>query len=415
MPGRDWKQVKSIFHEALRHDSGERDAFLDQACGGDIELRIEVESLLISLNEAKSFLETPLVKTSARSYDKWQLKDGDVVSHYRILERIGAGGMGEVYLAEDDKLHRRVALKFLPSSMVTDRERLRRFQREALAVSALNHPNILTIFEFDSTEGTYFLASEYVNGETLRARLKRERLNVEDAVDIAIQTASAIQAAHKAGVIHRDIKPENVMIREDGLVKVLDFGLAKVTAESPISPESRTQLLSNPGTLMGTASYMSPEQVRIQPIDTRTDIFSFGVVLYEMLSGKQPFTGHTNTDVIAAILQKEPEELTLKDSGHPATLEAFVNKCLEKERTERYQTADELLSDLKALRKRLEALPPQPDRQEPPAASEESAGSITPKATNAALDLTMQRWLPYLVGALFLVILAAIVRYWLVG
>ncbi|HEX2639138.1 MAG TPA: serine/threonine-protein kinase, partial [Pyrinomonadaceae bacterium] len=330
MPGRNWKQVKAIFHEALRHESGERDVYLEHACGEDIDLRIEVESLLISLTEAKSFLETPLVKTSGGSYNKWQLIDGEVVSHYRIIGRIGVGGMGEVYLAEDDKLRRRVALKLLPRSMVADRERLRRFQREALAVSALNHPNILTIFEFDSTDEKYFLASEYVDGETLRARLKRDRLPVEDALDIAIQIVSAIQAAHKAGVIHRDIKPENVMIREDGLVKVLDFGLAKVTPESTVSLETNTQFLSNPGTLMGTASYMSPEQVRIQPIDKRSDIFSFGVVLYEMLSGKQPFTGDTNTDVIAAILQKEPEQLILKDSGHPAELEDLVNRCLEK-------------------------------------------------------------------------------------
>lgn len=412
MPGRDWKQVKAIFHEALRQEPGERDAFLDTACGGDIELRIEVESLLISLTEAQSFLETPLVKTSAGSYNKWQLNDGEAISHYRILERIGAGGMGEVYLAEDDKLRRRVALKLLPLSMVTDRERLRRFQREALAVSALNHPNILTIFEFDSIDDKHFLASEFVNGETLRARLKRDRVAVEEALEIAIQIASAIQAAHKAGVIHRDIKPENVMIREDGLVKVLDFGLAKVTAESTISVETRAQFLSNPGTLMGTASYMSPEQVRIQPIDKRSDIFSFGVVLYEMLSGRQPFTGSTNTDVIAAILQKEPEQLILKDSGHPAELETLVNKCLEKERTERYQTADELLAELKTLRKRIEAEPRSDGFQSQP---EPEAASITTKMPEPVAELTLQRWLPYVVAAFLLSVLAVILRYWLAG
>ena len=235
MPSRDWKQVKAIFHEALRQEPPEREAFLQKTCGDDIELRIEVESLLISLTEAKSFLETPLVRTSAGSYNKWQLKDGEEISHYRIVRPIGAGGMGEVYLAEDNRLRRQVALKLLPRSMVADRERLRRFQREALAVSALNHPNILTIFEFDSAGEKRFIASEFVDGETLRARLKSERLTVADALDIAIQTVSALQAAHKAGVIHRDIKPENVMIREDGFVKVLDFGLAKLTSQSTAS------------------------------------------------------------------------------------------------------------------------------------------------------------------------------------
>ena len=414
MPGRDWKHVKELFHEALRQEPDERDAFLEKACGGDIELRIEVESLLISLNEAKSFLETPLVKTSAGSYNKWQLKDDDEISHYRIVKPIGAGGMGEVYLAEDKKLRRHVALKLLPRSMVADRERLRRFQREALAVSALNHPNILTIFEFDSIDGKHFIAAEYVNGETLRSRLKRERLDVADALEIATQIVSALQAAHKAGVIHRDIKPENVMIREDGIVKVLDFGLAKMTAESPVGLESRTQFLSNPSMLMGTASYMSPEQVRIQPIDKRSDIFSFGVVLYEMLSGKQPFTGDTNTDVIAAILQREPETLFLRGSGLPPEIEALVNKCLEKERTDRYQTVDELLTDLKNLRKQIEAEPPIPLSK--PTSTNVEEHTVPMPLTAEGVDGAIQRnWLVYLIAALLLAGVIAILRYWLSG
>jgi len=414
MPSRDWKQVKEIFHEALRQEPDERDAFLEKTCGGDIELRIEVESLLISLNEAKSFLETPLVKTSAGSYNKWQLKDGDEISHYRIVEPIGAGGMGEVFLAEDKKLRRQVALKLLPRSMVADRERLRRFQREALAVSALNHPNILTIFEFDSTEGKHFLASEFVNGETLRARLKRERPQIADALEIATQIASALQAAHKAGVIHRDIKPENVMIREDGIVKVLDFGLAKMTTESTVSLESRTQFLSNPGMLMGTASYMSPEQLRIQQIDKRSDIFSFGVVLYEMLSGKQPFTGDTNTDVIAAIIQREPETLFLRGSGLPPEIETLVNKCLEKERTDRYQTADELLTDLKSLRKQIEAEPPPLPSEPTSTDSEEHTGPMS-LSTGGVGRAPQRKWLVYLIAALLLAGVITVLRYWLTG
>src|SRR3982751_1680709 len=252
-----WKQVKTIFQEALRKDTAERDVYLDAVCASDVDLRIEVESLLISLNEAKSFLETPLLRTSARSYSQWQLVEGQEISHYKIIKTLGVGGMGEVYLAEDKKLQRSVALKLLPRSMVTDRQRLRRFRREALAVSALNHPNILTIFEADSVDGVYLFAAEYVGGETLRERLKCDRMDVGEALDVAIQIVSALQAAHKAGIVHRDVKPENIMIREDGYVKVLDFGLAKLTAEAPNASVS-SQLISNPSTLMGTASYMSP-------------------------------------------------------------------------------------------------------------------------------------------------------------
>lgn len=413
MPSRDWKQVKAIFHEALRQEPAEREAFLEKTCGDDIELRIEVESLLISLTEAKSFLETPLVRTSAGSYNKWQLKDGEEISHYRIVRPIGAGGMGEVYLAEDSRLRRQVALKLLPRSMVADRERLRRFQREALAVSALNHPNILTIFEFDSAGEKRFIASEFVDGETLRARLKSERLTVADALDIAVQTVSALQAAHKAGVIHRDIKPENVMIREDGFVKVLDFGLAKLTSQSTASLGSQAHFLSNPGTLMGTASYMSPEQVRIQPIDTRTDIFSFGVVLYEMLSGKPPFTGGTNTDVIAAILQKEPEKLVLTDSGHPPELEALVNRCLEKERTERYQTVGELLTDLKELRRRFESEATHSDSGQANTNPENLDELSHTETVPGEDDQHSLEWPTYIVAALFLAILV-VVLYWFI-
>jgi serine/threonine-protein kinase len=346
-----WKKVKDIFHAALRLPPSDRDVFLNDACNGDVVLRIEVESLLLSLDEAKSFLEHPPIMSSADHEVSWQFQNGETVSHYRILEQIGVGGMGQVYLAEDQKLHRQVALKVLSSEVLDDKDRLRRFKREALAVSALNHPNILTIFEFDEFNGVPLLASEYVRGGTLRDRLKERRLGVDTVVDIAVQVASALQTAHTAGVIHRDIKPENIMIRDDGYVKVLDFGLAKLTGELRMMETDRahTQAFSLPGIIMGTATYMSPEQARSKSVDARTDIFSFGVVLYEMLTGKVPFWGDTTTDIIAEIIQGDPLPSNVLNPAVPYELDRITMKCLEKDRGDRYQTAADLLVDLRAL------------------------------------------------------------------
>ncbi|MEP7212844.1 MAG: protein kinase [Acidobacteriota bacterium] len=350
MPKKQWDQVKELFHEALRHDTGERDAFLETACGGNIQLRIEVESLLIALSDATTFLEQPLVVDEVRE-SPWQLSDGQSISHYTIVSPIGIGGMGEVYLARDNQLHRSVALKILPADLANDMARLRRFQNEAEAVSALNHPNILTIFEFGETDGIHLFASEFVKGETLRQRLSRERrLPVADAVDIAMQMASALKAAHEAGVIHRDIKPENVMIRDDGYVKVLDFGLAKFSAPAVVDDEAATRVqdLSHPGMIMGTTSYMSPEQARGWAIDARTDLFSFGVVLHEMLGGHVPFRGLTKTDVLAALIQYDPPPVSSHNSKVPHQLDTIVSKCLEKAREDRYASATDLLAALKA-------------------------------------------------------------------
>ena len=348
-----WKRVKEIFHEALRRDSAGRDAFLDEACVGDPHLRIEVESLLISLNEAKTFLEEPVLFTSSPTTSYWQFANNDVISHYRIVEPLGSGGMAEVYLAEDEKLHRQVALKVLPSEMLRNVDRLQRFKREALAVSALNHPNILTIFEFDNVDGINLLASEYVRGETLREKLRDGSLEGAVAIDIAIQVASALQAAHAAGVIHRDIKPENIMIRDDAYVKVLDFGLAKLTGDMRAREYDRThtQAFSIPGMIMGTATYMSPEQARSASVDGRTDIFSFGIVLYEMLTGRAPFAGDTTADIIAEIIQKEPSNASIHNAAVTDELDKIITKCLEKDRDDRYQTAADLLADLRALSK----------------------------------------------------------------
>src|SRR5688572_24447086 len=290
-----WKRVKDLFHEALRREPAERDAYLEECCTGDPHLRIEVESLLISFKEAETFLEEPILLASSDHVVEWQFSKGTLVSHYRIVEPIGAGGMAEVYLAEDEKLHRQVAVKVLPSEVLQDVDRLRRFKREALAVSALNHPNILTIFEFDSVNGINLLASEYVKGKTLREKLREGSLEVGDAMDLAIQIASALETAHCAGVIHRDIKPENIMIRDDGYVKVLDFGLAKLTGDlrDKETGSMHAQAFSMPGMIMGTVTYMSPEQARSAPIDARSDIFSWGIVLFEMLTGRVPFDGDT--------------------------------------------------------------------------------------------------------------------------
>lgn len=343
-----WNQVKEIFHDALRREPGERDGFLDEACTGNIDLRIEVESLLISLAEAENFLEQPLIGEPGPEFNTWRLTEGQEVSHYKVISPLATGGMGEIYLAEDQKLHRRVALKILPQVIFGSRDQLRRFKREAEVVSALNHPNILTVFEFGTAEDVHFLACELVQGETLRARLDAGRLSPAEALDIGVQIATALQAAHNAGIVHRDIKPENVMIRNDGYVKVLDFGLAKLTERRAGEGwDSSSTFFSQPGVILGTTSYMSPEQARAMVVDERSDLFSFGVVLYEMLAGRVPFSGETMTDVIAAIIQEDYKPMGNFVPNLPPALDDIVRRLLAKERGERYQSAADLLTALK--------------------------------------------------------------------
>ncbi len=319
-------------------------------------------------------------------------------SHYRVLAPLGAGGMGEVYLAEDDRLRRRVALKVLPDSLAQDADRLRRFEQEALAASALNHPNILTIYEFGSvtTEAGVmrFLASEFIDGETLRDRMQRAPLALNEALDIAVQTAQALAAAHEANIIHRDIKPENVMLRKDGIVKVLDFGLAKLNEERPqaIDSEAATlaKIATDPGAVMGTPQYMSPEQARGQKADARSDLFSLGVVLYEMLAGRPPFTGVNTIEVMGAILNHEPPPLKAALAEMPPALahqlEHIVAKALRKDREQRYQTSKDLLIDLKDLKEELAFAAKlersvQPEKKEPVTAQ---AAAVTTTETTAA-------------------------------
>jgi eukaryotic-like serine/threonine-protein kinase len=286
--------------------------------------------------------------------------DGSKISHYRILEKLGAGGMGEVYLAEDLKLGRKVAIKILSEEFTTNRDRLNRFEQEASAASALNHPNILTIHEVGSDDGRHFIATEFIDGVTLRKKMTTSDLEIREILDVAVQVASALEEAHAAGIIHRDIKPDNVMARRNGYVKVLDFGLAKLTERAidrtPLDEEAATRVLvqTDAGVVMGTRHYMSPEQARGKHVDARSDIWSLGVVIYEMVAGRTPFEGETSTDVVVAITQKEPLPLIRFAPTVPAELDWIVTKALRKDREERYQTIKELLTDLRRLKQRLE-------------------------------------------------------------
>jgi serine/threonine protein kinase/Tfp pilus assembly protein PilF len=282
------------------------------------------------------------------------------ISHYRIVRKIGAGGMGEVYLADDTKLDRKVALKILPPQFAEDTDRMSRFVREAKSASALNHPNIITIHEIGEFDGTHFIATEYIEGETLHKHLKGENFSLKSALDVAAQIVSALQTAHSANIIHRDVKPENVMIRADGLIKILDFGIAKLSAPPVVasgSSEDATAIKphgTSPGMVIGTANYMSPEQAKGKKIDARSDIFSFGIVFYEMLTGRRAFEGETALESISSILKDEPKAISQILPGVPPEIERIVNKTLRKDRDERYQTAKDLLIDLKDARQSLE-------------------------------------------------------------
>ncbi len=292
--------------------------------------------------------------------EEMALEAGTSIGPYKLLSQIGCGGMGEVYLALDTRLGRNVALKFLSSEFTENAERVHRFQQEARAASKLNHPNLITIFDVGQVDSTHFIATEYIEGETLRQRMARAPLSMTEICDIAIQVANALAIAHSAGIMHRDIKPENIMIRPDGLVKVLDFGLAKLAEKSAqqeqyVDPSAPTkQVHTEFGMVMGTINYMSPEQARGMKVDSRTDIFSLGVVIYEMISGRVPFEGQSYGDVIAAILSKRPVTLTRYLPEIPAELERIVTKALAKDREERYQTIKDMLIDLKKLKQQLE-------------------------------------------------------------
>ncbi|MFN0139109.1 MAG: protein kinase domain-containing protein, partial [Pyrinomonadaceae bacterium] len=350
-------KLEDIYRAVLGQPAAKRAQFIVDSCGGDDGLRSELESLL-SYDELHSqFLDSSpdlLIAEAFANEDQKREPMKREISHYRIERLIGEGGMGKVYLAEDIKLNRRVALKVLPDELVGDKDRLRRFEREAQAASALNHPNILTVHEFGDDDGVHFIATEFVDGETLRDKLKD--IDTKEALDIATQVASALSAAHDAGITHRDIKPENIMVRSDGYVKVLDFGLAKVKRiDSTPGSEDQTKALlkTEPGSILGTDAYMSPEQARAKLVDARSDIWSLGVVVYEMLAGKRPFRGESRADIIAAVLTNEPPQISTHNRSLPPEADWIISKALSKDIEARYQTAKELRADITKLKDQL--------------------------------------------------------------
>ena len=361
MKAERWKQVNDLFQSAVERAPEERAAFLDEACHGDEGLRREVESLLTSYERSENFIELPAFEVAPElvTNDRAGALVGKLIGHYRIESLIGVGGMGEVYLARDERLGRKAALKLLPERLTTDETQLSRFKNEARSASALNHPNILTVYEIGAEGNRQFIATEFIEGMTLRASLARGRMNLHAALEIAVQVASALAAAHEAGVVHRDIKPENIMLRPDGYAKVLDFGIAKLTEQRPASDdyevETTAVLQTRPGLVLGTARYMSPEQARGQKVDARSDIWSLGVVLYEMVGGIPPFRGETPSDCIASILTTEPPPLSGVLPDVPLKLESILQKALRKNSDERYQTIKEMLADLRNLKGELEA------------------------------------------------------------
>jgi serine/threonine protein kinase len=352
-----WQQVEDVLQAALDRPPPERAAYLEEACAGDEELKDEAAQLLTAHDEAGDFMERPAIAHDARVLigGDEDVNVGRAIGPYRIIEPLGSGGMGEVYLAQDTRLARPVALKILHSFFASDDARLRRFQREARAASALNHPNILTIHDVGEADGIYFIATEFIDGQTLRELIAGEGLPAEEALDISIQVASALEAAHAAGIIHRDIKPENIMRRADRLVKILDFGIAKLTEGAP--PESASEAptvikaQTEAGVVMGTVGYMSPEQARGLTVDERTDVWGLGCVLYEMLQGRAPFRRETRIDTLVAVLEREPAPLSQLTKGAPARLhqlQRVVSKALRKDRGERYRTMASMLADLKS-------------------------------------------------------------------
>ena len=353
-----WKRIRAVFDGAAALDPGDRADFLDRECGADRALRDRITALLAAHERAATFLEKPAhVMIDQGSVDVRDELPGTEVAGYRIESRLGAGGMGEVYLARDTKLNRPVAIKLLSAAVSLDADRLRRFRQEAHSVSALNHPNIIVIHDFGDANGRPFMVTEYVEGQTLRQRLQTP-LPIEEAIDIAMQVGNALAAAHARGIVHRDVKPENVMLRPDGYVKVLDFGLAKL-GEGPAA-DPRGTPITTPGLVIGTPRYMSPEQARGLELDARSDVWSLGVLIYEMIAGAPPFLGVTSADLTAAILNAEPVPLELRAPNVPTPLARLTARALRKSRLERFATGLELVTELMAIEKQLDQAPRRP-------------------------------------------------------
>ena len=422
----DPTDLRDVFDRAATLPAQDRSAFLAQACGDNVALRQEVERLLAADARAGSVFDSTPAQANAAHLpsegSRRSLPSGTRLGPYQIGDPLGAGGMGEVYKARDTRLDRTVAVKVLPAELTRDPTARLRFEREARAAAALTHPHICTLLDVGRHDDRDFLVMEYVEGETLAHRLAHQKLALPTALTYAVQVADAIAAAHHAGIVHRDIKPENVMLRPDGFVKVLDFGVAKLVPHGPDHPGGGTTQVTytDRGMVVGTVAYMSPEQARGQAVDARTDVWSLGCVLYEMIAGRSPFAAASRSDVIVALLQNEPPPLARFDPAVPTELERIVSKALRKDRPERYQTMDDLMLDLRALR---ESLPGQGKRSGPEAAvtppPAAGGGAMTPSPTphpssaEYVIGSLLRHRLP--TSAVVLVAAAALAGTWWIG